>query len=209
MRAGLAIVTVLVAGCMRHAPPAPFPAGSGPITILPVRNRTADPLDVAGTSMIERAFRSTRVTVADLIDDEARAVLRARGYRVTTTPRGRATHVDAAPSAVPENARRDPLVASSIAPEDVEAAARVAAGAPSGGLMLYFEVRRWEPDAPTHPEFVIVGVGASLFETGTGRIVWSARPAVHPITTPGSVFRGAAYATAARKVVDELLGSAP
>jgi len=73
------------------------------------------------------------------------------------------------------------------------------------GLRLSLEIRRWEPDSWTHPQFVIVGVSATL--TDGAKEVWSARPAIHHVATPGAVILGSAYEIAARQVVDELLAS--
>ena len=73
------------------------------------------------------------------------------------------------------------------------------------GLSLQLDVRRWEPDAPTHPSFVLVGVAAKLVDPATGRVVWSAEHRTAPVATPGEVALGPAYVTAARKVVEELL----
>lgn len=74
---------------------------------------------------------------------------------------------------------------------------------------LALEIRRWEPDGGTHPQFVIVGVSATLAEAASGRVIWSARAPVHPIATPGTVVLGTAYEIAARKVVAELLAAWP
>jgi len=73
------------------------------------------------------------------------------------------------------------------------------------GLTLALDVRRWEPDAPTHPAFVLVGIAARLVDPATGRVVWSVERRTSPVATPGEVALGPAYVTAARKVVEELL----
>ena len=74
-----------------------------------------------------------------------------------------------------------------------------------GGLKLQLDVRRWEPDAPTHPSFVLVGMGATLVDAATGRVVWSVDRRTAPVATPGEVALGPAYVTAARKVLEEML----
>ena len=73
------------------------------------------------------------------------------------------------------------------------------------GVKLQLDVRRWEPDAPTHPSFVLVGMGATLVDAASGRVVWSADRRTAPVATPGEVALGPAYVTAARKVVEEML----
>lgn len=81
------------------------------------------------------------------------------------------------------------------------------ADATRDGLRLSIEIRRWEPDSWTHPQFVIVGVSATL--TDGAKEVWSARPSIQHVATPGTVILGSAYEIAARRVVDELLASWP
>lgn len=188
---GMLPAAVLALGCVRPAAIAPPPKEVRAVAVLPASNQTGDDLLVAGTSLLERyALHSARVTVADVLTDEAEALLRARGYRVT------------APSAVEAATDGHP-------PESAAAAAQAAARAPLEGFVLYLEIRRWEPDADTHPAFVLVGAGATLIEVGSGREVWSARPPVHPVPTPGAVTLGAAYEIAARKIVAELFASWP
>lgn len=185
MTRALALVVGLLAGCTPARLRTPFPPPAATITVAPPQNRTADPLVVAGDSVLERALGTTRITVPDVLVDEAAAQLRARGYSVQVANDGEATGRPRADDATP--------------------AAAPAHGVANGGLTLYLEIRRWEPDDWTHPAFVIVGVAASLVETSTGREIWSARPPIRPVPTAGSILRGVAYTTAARTVVDEML----
>jgi hypothetical protein len=189
-RVGIVISFVFVSGCVRPAIPPP-PREVRTVAVLPPNNRTPDDLLVAGTSMVEKyALRSARVTVPDVLADEAEDLLRTRGYRVTAT-----SAVEAA--------------TSGHAPTSADDAARLTRHAGLEGFVLYLEIRRWEPDAGTHPEFVIVGVSATLLDATTGREIWSARPPVHPVATPGAVLLGSAYEIAAREVIAELLASWP
>jgi hypothetical protein len=89
-------------------------------------------------------------------------------------------------------------------PQSPQAAGEIVAHAKLDALALYVEIRRWEPDAPTQPAFVIVGASASLVEPASGKVVWQLdRPAL-PIPTPGEVTLETAYATAARKLATEI-----
>jgi len=86
-----------------------------------------------------------------------------------------------------------------------QAAAEIASRAKLAGLALFLDIRRWEPDAPTHPAFVLVGITVTLVDPATGRVVWSVERPTSPVATPGEVALGPAYVTAARKVMEELL----
>ncbi len=185
MRRALACV-LFVAGCARP-PSAPPPDLPRTVAVLPPANHTGDPLLVAGASFFERwALRSDRVTVPDVLAAEARVQLLRRGFAVV-------------PADVVATATGD------RAPESAAAAAAVAARARLPGLALWIEVRRWEPDAPAHPAFVIVALAASLVDPASGRVVWTNAPPPAPVATPGEVELGAAYVTAARKAVAALL----
>jgi hypothetical protein len=162
----LVVTCIVLAACAHRYVAPPVPNDVAAVVVVPPKNTTGDPLLVAGTSFAERyAFRTPRVTVADVVAAEVEDFLRARGYRLPTSPVGSA---DAA--------------------------------------RLEVEIRRWEPDAGTHPEFVIVGMSATLVDA-FGRVIWSTRPPVHPIATPGTVVLGDAYEIAARKAVAELLAT--
>jgi hypothetical protein len=157
------------------------------VAVLAPVNRTGDPLLVAGTSFLEKyALKTDRVTVPDVLASEARLQLTHRGFTVVS-----ADEVESA--------------THGRAPGSPEAAAEIASRAKLAGLALYLEIRRWEPDAPTHPSFVVVGLTASFVDPASGRVVWSVERPTGPVATPGEVALGPAYVTAARKVMKELL----
>jgi hypothetical protein len=162
-------------------------SASHTIAVLPPSTKTPDQLLVAGSSFLERyATGTSRVTVADVLESEARIQLERRGFTV-------------------------------VAPDDVDAAThRQTPGSPSGaaeiaaasrlpGLALYLEIHHWEPDAPTHPSYVLVGARAALVDPATQQVVWQNERSTGPVGTPGEISAGAAYVTAARKVAEELL----
>jgi len=177
---------LLAAACRRPVPPPP--AGMvRTVAVLAPANRTGDPLLVAGTSFLEKyALKSDRVTVPDVLASEARLQLARRGFSVV-------------PSDDVEKAT------GGRTPGSPEAAAEIAGRAKLPGLALYLEILRWEPDAPTHPSFVVVGLRAALVDPATGGVVWSAKRPTSPVATPGEIVLGSAYVTASRKVIEELL----
>ena len=185
MKAALAVLLV-AAACARPAPPAPADLPRA-VSVLPPANRTGDALLVAGASLLEQyALRTDRVTVPDVVASEARVQLARHGFTVTP-----ADEVDGA--------------TTGRAPGSAAAAAEIASRAKLPGLALYLEIRGWEPDAPTHPSFVLVGMVASLVDPATGHVVWTGERRTAPVATPGEVALGSAYVTAARKVTEELL----
>ena len=157
------------------------------VAVLEPSNHTGDPLLVAGTSFLERyALRTDRVTVPDVLASEARLQLERRGF--TAMP---AETVEAA--------------TEGRAPGSTESAVAIARHGGLGGLVLWIDVRRWEPDAPTLPTFVIVGLTAELIDSTSGLVRWRAERRPAPVATPGEVNLGDAYLNAARKVMAELL----
>jgi len=155
--------------------------------VLPPNNRTGDSLLVAGASFLDRyAFHAERVTVGDVLAGEARFQLAERGIPVV--PRETLAHA-----------------IDGEAPQTPAAAGEIAARGKLDALALYLEIRRWEPDAPVHPAFIIVGLSASLVDPATGKVVWQLDRHPAPVATPGEVTLENAYETAARTVMAEIL----
>lgn len=184
---GAASALAFSMGCPRLPPPSP-PAVAM-VAVLPPGNRTGDVLLVAGGSVLERyALRSARVTVPDLLQREARDLLRDRGVALVSE--------DVVATAM-----------TSGADMPTEAAVTALANAGIAGAALRLDVWRWEPDADTHPAFVVVGVEATLIDVASGRNLWHWRPPLHPIATPGAATLGVAYQMASRAAVAELLAA--
>jgi len=157
------------------------------VAVLEPSNHTGDPLLVAGTSFLERyALRTERVTVPDVLASEARLHLERRGFT-------------AVPPETVEGATEG------RAPGSTDSAVAIARHGGLVGLVLWIDVRRWEPDAPTLPTFVIVGLTAELIDSTSGLVRWRAERRPAPVATPGEVNLGDAYLNAARKVMAELL----
>ena len=165
-----------------HAP-APAPPPVAKVAVLPVGNRTGAPLLVTGGSVIERyALGTPRVTVPDLLQFEAESFLRARGVQV----------VEPGALAAVKSERLSDLVAALAADR-------------FDGAALRLDVWRWEPDADTHPAFVIVGLDATLIDVASGRTLWQWRRPLRPVPTPGAVTLGIADQVAVRSAVAEVL----
>jgi hypothetical protein len=184
----LLLLTWLAAACA--SPPAPPSLRPGQaIAVLPPNNRSGDPLLVAGASFLDRyAFHAKQVTVGDVLAGETRFQLAERGVPVI-------------PAATLAQA------IDGQAPQSPQAAGEIAARAKLEALALYLEIRRWEPDAPTHPAFVIVGASASLVDPVSGKVVWQLDRPAAPIATPGEVTLETAYETAARKLAAEIVSA--
>ena len=71
--------------------------------------------------------------------------------------------------------------------------------------VLYLEIRRWEPDAPTQTRFVIVALSASVVDAATGQELWREDRRAAPVPTPGTITLESAYVVAARRVIAEML----
>jgi len=179
--------SVIVFGCTRSTVSPPPANMVHTVAVLPPNNRTADPLLVAGASFLEEyALRTDRITVPDVLAAEARLQLGRRGFTVV-------------PADVVDSATQG------RAPGSPQAAAEIATRGKLDGIVLYIEIRRWEPDVSLRPTFVLVSLTASLVDPASGRVLWSADHPLSPLPTPGSVTAGSAYATAAQQVMKELL----
>ncbi len=189
-RRGLcSLVALLACSCVRPLPPtaAPSPAAVRAIAVLPPNNRTGDPLLVAGASFFEKYVAHTeRVTVPDLLAAEARLQFARRGFTVTAPET-----VEAATGGHP--------------PADPQEAAAVATRNHIDGSVVYIDLRRWEADAPSHPQFIIVALEVFLIEPSTGHVLWEADHPSRPVPTRGVVNLGDAHVIAARTVMDEML----
>ena len=177
-------VAVLVLSCT--APQVGPPASVRRVAVLQPSNRTGDGLLIAGASLLERyALKTERVTVPDVLAAEARVQLVRRD-------------IDVVPPDVVENAT------SGRAPGSPAAAAELAREGKLDVPVLYLEIRRWDPDAGTHPAYVIVALDASLVDPATGGVLWEMHRPARPVATPGAVTLGSAYIDAAQKVTEEL-----
>jgi hypothetical protein len=177
------VALALAGGCASHAP-----LGiAGSITVLPANNRTNSPLLVEGGSLIDRYIRHAGpVSVGDVLQSEARFQLQEKGFEVGDW----ATQQAALKGRVPTSR---------------ESALALARESGIKNRVLYLEIRRWEPDAPTRTRFVIVALGASMVDAATGQEIWHEDRHAAPVPTPGTINLESAYVVAARKVIAEIL----
>jgi hypothetical protein len=181
----LALLTTL-ASCGTGTLSAPLGI-SGTITVLPVNNRTADPLLVEGASLIDRYIRRTgKVSVGDVLQSEARFRLQEKGFDVGNWEVQQATLKGRVPTS-----RESALV--------------LARESGVNSRLLYLEIRRWEPDSPMETRFVIVAMTASLIDAPSGQEIWRRDRAAAPVPTQGTINLESAYVVAARKVITEIL----
>jgi hypothetical protein len=174
-----------LAGCA-VATPVPVRI-SGTVGVLPPNNLTGERLAVAGTGLIDRYVRRIpRVTLGDVLLSEARFQLLQKGFVVRDW------------AAIAAGLKGE-------VPESPESAAGLASRLGLKDPVLYLEIRRWEPDAPTRADFVIVGLAAAMVDPSTGTVLWQAQRKAAPVATPGEVTVEAAFVTAARKVMQEML----
>jgi len=188
MRRARAYLVVLgcLTGCASSAPAPPAHLGRA-VAVLPPNNRTGDPLLVTGASVLDRYVRhAEQVTVADVLLSEARFQLQENGFEVADW-------------------HRVETALGGRVPESPDSAVELASQGGLKDLVLYLEIRRWEPDAPMHPTFVIVGLSARLIDPSTGTVVWQEDRRPAPVPTPGEIMVESAYVTAARKVIAEML----
>ena len=160
---------------------------SGTITVLPVNNRTADPLLVEGAGLIDRYLRRAgKVSVGDVLQSEARFRLQEKGFDVGSWEVQQAT-------------------LKGRVPTSRESALELARESGVKNRLLYLEIRRWEPDSPMETRFVIVGMMASLIDAPSGQEIWRLDRTASPVPTPGTINLQSAYVVAARKVIAEML----
>jgi hypothetical protein len=187
-RATVAALAALLAACSPAAV-APPPSTVRTVAVLPPSNRTGDGLLVTGSSFLEKyAFATDRVTVGDVLAAELRATLAHRGFAIV-----RPELVQSATEGRP--------------PGSPEAALEIARHGHLEDPVLFVAIDRWEPDAATHPAFVIVALDAALIDPQSGAVLWQAHRRASPIATAGSVTLATAYETAAEKAANELVGS--
>ena len=179
-RLGTLVLICAITGCATSTR-APLQVARS-VAVLPANNITGDPLLVMGAGLIDRYVRRTgEVSVGDVLQSEARYQLQQKGFDVVA------------------------LAPHEQAPTSVDSALALARQNGMKSSVLYLEIRRWEPDAPTHTRFVIVALTASLLDPVSGREIWHEHRAATPVGTQGSITVESAYVVAARKVIAEML----
>jgi hypothetical protein len=180
-----AVVLGMLGGCAARLT-APL-AIAGSIAVLPTNNRTSDQLLVQGGGLVDRYVRhASAVTVGDVLQSEARFRLQEKGFDVG-------------------NWLAQETALKGRVPDSEHTAAELARQGGLTGRVLYLEVRRWEPDAPTHPRYVIVAMSAVIVDAMSGEEIWREDRRASPVPTPGALTLETAYVIAARRVIADML----
>jgi hypothetical protein len=179
----LLVMAVMLAGCATSSP-APLQI-SRSIAVMPANNLTGDPLLVQGAGLIDRYVRhASEVSVADVLQSEARYQLQQKGFDVREWKPG-------------ETSERIPA--------SLDGALALARQNGIRTNILYLEIRQWQADGGTQTRFIIAAVTASLVDPVSGREIWHEQRKAAPVGTPGTITVEAAYVAAARKIMAEIL----
>ena len=89
-------------------------------------------------------------------------------------------------------------------PKDIKGAEDVARRV--GKTLLYCEIKRWEPDALTHPSFIIVWIELRLIAPAQPSLVWSWSFGPKPVPVSRPVTIEAGYQEAAERLAALALG---
>jgi hypothetical protein len=185
------LLPMLTLGCASSLVSPPLPSTVRTIAVLPPNNRTGDPLFIGGTSLLEKyIFRSSPVTVADVLAVEVRIQLEQRGMTVLSREKVAAALGDQIPNSPKE-------------------AADLAMRGKLEGSVFYLEIVQWLPalEEALHPWRMLIAVNARLIDVATGRVLWAAHLPLRPVPTPGAVTRADADLIAAKRVAKELFAS--
>jgi hypothetical protein len=179
------LALLLVSACAPLAT-TPSPRGLSAILVLPVDNRTGNPLYADAPPLLLGVLRDTpeppRVTAADILTDELRRELSRRGFRVL----------------VPEASAGMPAVPPV---RSVEQAEQWASGAGVETPVLYVSLSRWDATAMSHVLYVDVALDATLVQPD-GRVLWTSRLPARPIDGGGASSVSLAYPAVARRVAE-------
>jgi hypothetical protein len=164
---------------------APLPPAVHRIAVLPPHLRGSD---VRLTSRPEReGLRPLQTSVADLLADQARAQLAAKGFEVL------------APGVVQR-------ATQGRVPTNPSMAGHLLAEAHLDALALYLDVRQWEPTTRgMTTDGVIVALDVLLVDPQTGTVLWQGHRPARPVPLYGVVVTGQAQVFVAETVMRELL----
>jgi len=185
IRIGLASVLLGAMGCT-PAVVTPFPPAVRRIAVLPPYYPGAADTPTAGTDSDLR--RPLQMTVGDVLAQQARAQLQAKGFDVVAPTELKLATKDRVPTS--------PHMAAEILRQaNLDAAA------------LYIEVRRWEPmpDARAlKADGIIVALDVAIVDPKTGKILWQVHRPSRPVPLYGIVLTGQANVFVAETVMREV-----
>jgi hypothetical protein len=164
----------------------PLPQNVRRIAVLPPYQRgvTDSRAGVADSS----APALPSMTVGDVLAQQARMQLAAKGFEVVSPSAVKAAIKDRVPSS--------PQIAAQMLREaNLDAAA------------LYIEVRRWEPTPDSRglkADGVIVALDAVMIDPKTGAVLWQVHRPSRPVPVYGVVLTGQANVIVAETVIREI-----
>jgi hypothetical protein len=159
------------------------------VAVLPPYYR--DAADTGGVYTDNNTVRPIRLTVGDVLAQEAHARLMEKGFEVVE------------PSIV-KIATKDRV------PTSPQMAAQILEEAHLGATALYIEVRRWEPTPNSRgmkADGVIVALEVMMVDPRTGTILWQAHRPSRPVPLYGVVLTGHANLFVAETVMREVFVS--
>ena len=171
-----ALLLAALGACAPHRPAPPPPLAA--VALLPVAdapNRSA----VTGVFTFYSWIAETRAAVPEQLAAALRAALTARGIAVVSA--------DVAPAA------------------SVRQASEAVAAAHLDAPALFVVIDKWEAENVTSPQFVDVGLDATLIAP-SGKILWTTRREAGPVATLNAIDLRGAYGKAAEAVAEGLVG---
>lgn len=178
-------LAIALAACTRLAA-TPSPREVETIAVFPVDNRTGGELfaDAPPLTDIFGHVPRGRITAADILTDELRQRLAARGFRVVA----------------PEALR---AMAGSAAVRSTEQAAGLLAENRTDADGLFVRLWKWDAIAPSHLVYVDVKLDATLVAPD-GRVLWTAELPATPIDGGAASSAALGYPEVARRVAELL-----
>ena len=185
----IGLVGVLL-GAMACTPPlvAPLPPTVRRVAVLAPYFRGAAETATVSTES-DRLF-PLRMTVSDVLAQQARAQLAEKGFDVIE------------PS----------LLKAAIkgrVPTSPQMAAQITEQAKLDAAAMYIEVRRWDPTPDTRgmkADGVIVALDVMILDPETGAVLWQVHRPSRPVPLYGVVLTGHAHRFAAETVMREIVG---
>jgi hypothetical protein len=185
IRLGLVSVLFAAMGCT-PAIVTPLPPTIRRIAVLPPYFRGAAETATASTG--NDLLFPPRMTVSDVLAEQARAQLAEKGFDV----------IEPSLLKTAMKGRR---------PTSLQMAAQMIEEAYLDAAAMYIEVRRWEPTPDMRgmkADGVIVALDVMILDPKTGAVLWQVHRPSRPVPLYGVVLRGQAHRFAAETVMREI-----
>ena len=187
MRCGLLSVYLLsMVGCAATATVTSLPQAVRRIAVLPPYYPGGP--ETSNDSIYQNGYQLRSQTVGDVLAQQARARLAAKGFDVVE------------PSVVK-------LETGGRAPTNIQTAAQIARDAKLDAAALYIEIRRWLPtpyETGMKADGVIVALDLTIVDPKTGAILWQVHRPSRPVPLYGVVLTGQGNVFVAEAVMQEI-----